>query len=171
MKREITLFMVGIMLLACAGCEKSNQTVQTDPISPSVIAQQGDSALTPAGSVDVDLTALSSTMVYAEVFNMMMSPDVYIGKVIRMTGVFTVYHDPQTAQVYCAVIVRDATACCAQGFDIIMPEGLSYPQDYPTPESEVTVVGTLQADCTLEEYGMVFLRLEDVTFESTARSS
>lgn len=126
---------------------------------------QPDSQEAPAVSVDVDLTTLSSTMVYAEVFNMMMSPDDYIGRTIRMTGIFTVYQDPETKQVYCGVIVEDATACCAQGFDLVMPEERSYPQDYPAPESEITVVGTLQADRTLEEHGIIFLRLEDVTFE------
>lgn len=126
---------------------------------------QPDSQEAPAVSVDVDLTTLSSTMVYAEVFNMMMSPDDYIGRTIRMTGIFTVYQDPETKQVYCGVVVEDATACCAQGFDLVMPEERSYPQDYPAPESEITVVGTLQADRTLEEHGIIFLRLEDVTFE------
>lgn len=126
---------------------------------------QPESQEVPTVSVDVDLTTLSSTMVYAEVFNMIMSPDDYIGKTIRMTGIFMVYQDPETKQVYCGVIVEDATACCAQGFDLVMPEERSYPQDYPAPESEITVVGTLQADRTLEEYGMIFLRLEDVTFD------
>lgn len=126
---------------------------------------QPDSQEAPTVSVAVDLTTLSSTMVYAEVFNMMVSPDDYIGKTIRMTGIFTVYQDPETKQVYCGVIVEDATACCAQGFDLVMPEERSYPQDYPAPESEITVVGTLQADRTLEEHGIIFLRLEDVTFE------
>ena len=126
---------------------------------------QPDSQEAPTISVDVDLTTLSSTMVYAEVFNMTMSPDDYIGKIIRMTGIFTVYQDPETKQVYCGVIVQDATACCAQGFDIVMPENAVYPQDYPPAESEVTVVGELQVDRSMEEYGLIFLRLENVTFE------
>ena len=126
---------------------------------------QPDSQEVPMVSVDVDLTTLSSTMVYAEVFNMMMSPDDYIGKTIRMTGIFTVYQDPETKQIYCGVIVEDATACCAQGFDLVMPEERSYPQGYPAPESEITVVGIFQADRTLEEHGIIFLRLEDVIFE------
>lgn len=126
---------------------------------------QPDSQEAPTISVDVDLTTLSSTMVYAEVFNMTMSSDDYIGKIIRMTGIFTVYQDPETKQVYCGVIVQDATACCAQGFDIVMPENAVYPQDYPPAESEVTVVGELQVDRSMEEYGLIFLRLENVTFE------
>ena len=136
-----------------------------EEIENPAVDLQPDSQEAPTVSVDVDLTTLSSTMVYAEVFNMMMSPDDYIGKTIRMAGIFTVYQDPETKQVYCGVIVEDATACCAQGFDLVMPEERSYPQDYPDPESEITVVGTLQADRTLEEHGIIFLRLEDVTFE------
>lgn len=136
-----------------------------EEIENPAVDLQPDSQEAPTVSVAVDLTTLSSTMVYAEVFNMMVSPDDYIGKTIRMAGIFTVYQDPETKQVYCGVIVEDATACCAQGFDLVMPEERSYPQDYPDPESEITVVGTLQADRTLEEHGIIFLRLEDVTFE------
>ncbi len=123
-----------------------------------------------APSVDVDLTTLSSTMVYAEVFNMMMSPDNYIGKIIRITGILIVYPDPETAEVHCGVVVQDATACCAQGFNLILPEGFSYPQDYPPSESEVTVVGEFQADRSQEDRGIIFLRLENVTFESVSHT-
>ena len=136
-----------------------------EEIENPAVDLQPDSQEAPTVSVAVDLTTLSSTMVYAEVFNMMVSPDDYIGKTIRITGIFTVYQDPETKQVYCGVIVQDATACCAQGFDIAMPENALYPQDYPPAESEVTVVGELQADRSMEEYGMIFLRLENVTFE------
>ena len=123
-------------------------------------------AETPAASVDVDLTELSSTMVYAEVFAMMTSPDEYVGKTIRVTGTFAAGQDPQTARVSCGVIVQDATACCSQGIDIVMPEGAVYPQDYPPAGAEVTVVGELRTDPSLEEYGVAVLRLEKVTFES-----
>lgn len=123
------------------------------------------SAESSDGEPDIDLTTLSSIMVYSEVFNMSVSPEEYIGKTIRMAGIFTTNQNPETEQISCAVLVQDATACCAQGFEIIMPEDAVYPQDYPDFGSEVTVVGELQADRSLEEYGMIFLRLENVTFE------
>ena len=119
----------------------------------------------PAASVDVDLTIVSGTIAYAEVLNMMMSPDAYVGKTVRMTGIFKVYQDPDTKQVYCGVIVQDATACCGQGMDITMPEHAVYPEDYPPAESIVTVVGELQTYRSPEESGATFLRLENVTFE------
>lgn len=39
-------------------------------------------------TVDVDLTALNATMIYSEVNNMMVSPDSYMGKKVRMSGTF-----------------------------------------------------------------------------------
>ncbi|MCI7473176.1 MAG: hypothetical protein MSB10_05790 [Clostridiales bacterium] len=183
------LFLAGIILLACVGCAGNGQTVRSDEQENLSQDSQGipsdgltsdgqekesqagspqpDTQASPSVSVDVDLTALSSTMVYAEVYNMMVSPNDYIGKNIRMTGIFTVYQDPETARIYCGVIVEDATACCAQGFNLVMPEGLAYPQDYPPSKSEVTVVGELQADRSLEERGIILLHLEHVKFESS----
>ena len=63
---------------------------------------------------DIDLTALSSTMVYSEVYNMMTAPSDYIGKNVKMKGAFSYYQDPNTGNEYYACIIQDATACCAQ---------------------------------------------------------
>lgn len=131
----------------------------------SVEKTQPDSGKEAPAAVDLDLTTLSSTMVYGEVFNMMSTPDDYIGKIIRLNGLFTVYQEPETGQVYCGVIVQDAAACCAQGFDVVMPDHFRYPDDYPPTQSEVTIVATIQADRTLEYLGILTLRLEDITFE------
>ena len=59
--------------------------------------------------IDVDLTALSSTMVYSEVYNMMTSPEDYIGKTVKMKGMYSVYHDESTDKYYFACIIKDAT--------------------------------------------------------------
>lgn len=147
---------------ASAGKEKAEK-------KPAVSPQPDPPPASPT-SVDLDLTVLSSTMVYAEVYNMMSAPNDYIGKSIRIKGIFSVYQEPETQKVYCGVIVQDATACCAQGFDVVMPDGSRYPDDYPPAQSEVTVVGTIQADRTLEEYGILILRLEDIHFEDSTAS-
>ncbi|MCR4629266.1 MAG: hypothetical protein K5760_06670 [Clostridium sp.] len=72
---------------------------------------------TAATGVDVDLTSLSATMVFSEVYHMMTSPQDYIGKVIRMEGICAVSQDPTSGKVYYACIVQDATACCSQGIE------------------------------------------------------
>ena len=44
-----------------------------------------------SNQVDVDLTQLSSTMLYSEVYNMVMSPEDYVGKTVKMNGQFAAY--------------------------------------------------------------------------------
>ena len=55
--------------------------------------------------VDVDLTVLSSTMIYSEVYNMMYYPENYIGKTVKMEGQFAFYLDESTAKYYFACII------------------------------------------------------------------
>ncbi|MDO4562357.1 MAG: hypothetical protein Q4C12_00840 [Clostridia bacterium] len=107
---------------------------------------------------DVDLTALSSTMVYAEVYNMMAAPEDYIGKSVKMRGEFSLYQDPETNQLYFALIIEDATACCAQGLEFVLAGDYSYPEDYPELGAEITVAGKFQ---TYEENGELYCHLVD----------
>ena len=93
------------------------------------------------GKIDLDLTELSSTMVYSEVYNMMTSPENYLGKTVKMDGTFASYHDEASDKYYFACIIQDATACCSQGIEFVLTEDYSYPDDYPTEGDEICVVG------------------------------
>ncbi len=136
--------------------EEAEETEETAAASES-----GDTEDTPAEGgaaeaevVDVDLTVMSSTMVYSEVYNMMNSPDDYLGRKIKMKGLFSTYHDETTDKTYYACIIQDATACCAQGIEF-EPEG-----DFDVPEegSEICVSGVF--DTYYEgEYKYCTLRL------------
>lgn len=186
MKRFCSILILFYILLLCTACRQPpTDTTASDAVSLPVLTDETSSSQSSSAqltrpdvqeaedtepsstttSVDIDLTELSSTMVFAEVSNMMMQPDDYLGKTIRMRGIFTTYQDPQTGQVYCGVLVQDATACCAQGFDIVMPQEARYPEDYPADTSEITVRGTLLANEELKKSGIVLLRLEDIAFE------
>ena len=94
-----------------------------------------------AEGVDVDLTALSSTMVFSEVYNMMGEPESYVGKTVKMDGTFSVYYDEPTKEYYFACIIQDATACCAQGIEFELTDEYKYPDDYPEEGGNVCVVG------------------------------
>lgn len=128
-----------LCLTACAETGKNQENTST---SQTEIQQE---VKTKNSSVDVDLTALSGTMVYAEVYNMMTSPDDYIGKTVKMTGSFYVYTDPNTGENYYSCIITDALACCAQGMEFVLAGEYNYPEDYPELESEITVTGEFQA--------------------------
>lgn len=91
------------------------------------------------GSEDIDLTVMSSTMVYSQVYDMMSKPEDYIGKTVRMSGAFSEYYDETNDKTYYACIIKDATACCSQGIEFILSDE-SY--EYPEDGSEICVVGT-----------------------------
>ena len=94
--------------------------------------------LAAAPTPDIDLTAMSATMVYSVVYDMVWNPGNYVGKVVKMRGRYTRYTSDDTETLHHACVVQDATACCAQGIDFALADGA-----YPDPDSEITVVGTL----------------------------
>ena len=91
--------------------------------------------------VDVDLTLLSSTMVYAEVYNIMTNPEAYVGKTIKMSGPYYTANSDRSDLRYHYVIIEDATACCKQGLEFIWNGKHTYPDDYPKEQTKIEVVG------------------------------
>lgn len=85
--------------------------------------------------VDYDLTAMSSTMVYAEVSNMLTNADDYKGKTIRMHGDSNTTHGSTHS-----CIVYDALGCCTNGIEYMLNED-KY-DEYPDDGKSITVVGT-----------------------------
>lgn len=114
------------MSKADAANESSRQNPLPEPsknnISQDVTGQKKD-------GIDVDLTVLSANMVYAEVYNMMISPNDYINKTIKMEGTAASYHDEKTKKDYYACIIKDATACCSQGIEFELTGDYKYPGD------------------------------------------
>lgn len=182
------VLLTALMLSAClalTGCQNAevqatppleNQDAAADipeiqtPTAEPPASDGETSADKDSTSIDVDLTALSSTMVYAEVYNMMVMPEDYIGKLVKMEGQFLISQalledgTPIPDQIYYACVISDATACCAQGIEFLWSGEHSYPDDYPELGSEITVTGEFQ---TYEEYGVVYCQLinADVSYE------
>lgn len=97
-----------------------------------------------AGSgVDVDLTRLSSTMVFAEVYNMVTTPEDYLGKTVKLSGpYYTSYYDEENHHY---VIIEDATACCLQGLEFKWNGTHEYPADYPGHMEPIEVAGVFDS--------------------------
>ncbi len=117
---------------------------------------------------EVDLTKMSSTVVYAQVLDILSYPDNYLGKKITMSGLFGIYESPTTGQVYFSCIIQDATACCANGIEFVRNGEFEYPQDYPDPGDEVRVVGYFE---TYEEDGYLYARLRDADMEVVSKAN
>ena len=121
--------------------------------------EEPEQTQTSADGVDVDLTVLSSTMVYSEVYNMLLfTPDSYLGKTVKMTGQFSYYEDTTTGNQYFACIIADATACCAQGLEFVWAGEHIYPDDYPEYGTDIIVIGRLES---YMENDLMYLHLVD----------
>lgn len=133
----------------------------TEEPNPTPFPSEASQANTSDGQIDVDLTQLSSTMVYAEVYNMMTSPETYIGKIVKMDGTFAYYHDKTTDQYYFACLIQDATACCSQGIEFVLTDDYSYPDDYPEAGNEICVIGIFD---TYQEGSNTYCTLRNAEF-------
>ena len=180
MKRLFCLLLAVCMTVSLCACGKGrgkdagNDTLSSDEessasaeIIPTPNEQKAPEGSEPshpsAGKVDVDLTVLSSTMVYSEVYNMLyFYPEDYYGKTVKMTGQFNVYQWVDESGVVAdmpvayACIISDATACCAEGMEFVLKDDLAYPDDYPELGAEITVIGEFQS---YEENGMTWYHL------------
>lgn len=136
-KRLLPLLLLAALLLAGCGEDSEVSQMQALPQEKSVSSAE-------PGAVDLDLTALSSTMVYAEVYNMMCTPEQYLGKTVRMSGTYSEFQEPSTGQRYYTCLIADATACCSQGMEFVLTEDYAYPADYPKPDSQITVTGVFE---------------------------
>lgn len=92
-----------------------------------------------APAPDIDLSQMSGTVVFAMVYDMIWNPANYVGKTIKVSGVYGRYPNTETGQIYHTCIILDATACCAQGIEFELADGAAY----PTPDTDITVIGTL----------------------------
>lgn len=156
-KRIISILLCAAFIILVSGCEVSDEAnkapVVSDPVAQTPVddTTSADTSTEPdnAGDVaipkdkdaiDVDLTLLSSTMVYSEVYNMMYNPDDYIGKSVKMSGTYRSFLDENTDTLYHYCVITDATACCAQGMEFVLENDLQYPKESET----ICVVGTFE---------------------------
>lgn len=156
-----------VIFSACAGKEQEQivppsetvylavpsvyETAVTDPYQPVTAQMAFENG---EEGIDIDLTVLSSTMVYSMVYCMVTSPESYIGMTVKMCGVAASYHNEATDVYYHACIIQDATACCSQGLEYEL-EG-----DYPEDNEIIYVTGTFD---TYTEGGYTYCILREAS--------
>lgn len=117
-----------------------------------------ETTTTPAPSkVNLDLTKMSATMIYSTIFDMLIMPEDYVERIIKVKGWFETYTNPQTGEMYYAVVVPDATACCQQGLEFVWKGNHTYPDDFPKPGQNITVTGIYKM---IENDGVTYTYLE-----------
>ncbi|MGN0144828.1 MAG: hypothetical protein ACI398_07585 [Clostridium sp.] len=94
--------------------------------------------------IDYDLTKMGSDMVYATVYQIMLDPNSYIGKKIRMKGTYYAAYSESSERRYNYCIIKDAAGCCAQGIEFVCDDDNVHEYEYPAENSEIVVTGIFE---------------------------
>lgn len=168
-KNIIIYTLIIVILVGLSGCGYSKKAENT---SESAAARQGkndkkivakNNDKQPAGkdSELVDLTKMSTTAIYSEVYNMMYSPKDYTGKKIKIEGIFSSGEDAETKKRYTYCVIQDATKCCQQGLEFTWKGTHKYPNDYPKEGEIIVVEGVFETYKNKKSDKIQFCRLKD----------
>ena len=180
----ISLILISLLLI---GCSKNSaitkaQEEQTIPLLVNAVIPTKESVIQmpdipsmdeikamhtdyiPSGIVDHDLSNMNANMIFAEIFNLVLMPDEFIGRTFRMKGNFAVYVNETSGNKYFSIIIPDATQCCQQGIDIICLGDMKYPEDFPKIGSEIMVTGQFNSITTDEGLSFNYLVMSEEDF-------
>lgn len=97
-----------------------------------------------AKKIDINLARMSGTMVYAQVYKMVTEPAKFIGKRVKMKGVFSSYYDEETKKRFYGCVIADALACCSQGLAFELAKERKFPDEFPAEGAEITIIGDFE---------------------------
>ena len=180
----VSLILISLLLI---GCSKNSaitkaQEEQTIPLLANSVIPTKESVIQmpdipsmdeikamhtdyiPSGIVDNDLSNMNANMIFAEIFNLVLMPDEFIGRTFRMKGNFAVYVNEASGNKYFSIIIPDATQCCQQGIDIICLGDMKYPEDFPKIGSEIMVTGQFNSITTDEGLSFNYLVMSEEDF-------
>lgn len=105
----------------------------------------------PKTDVELDLSKMNADFAYAFIFQIVVEPEKYEGKTVRMSGTYEAYYDnaPYGRHDYC--IITDVLACCAQGLEF---ESQKVPGI--EPGQKITVSGKLKLRDAVSPDGMEY---------------
>jgi len=152
------------LLAAACGEGADSQTLgSASPVGEDTSQPEGDSSpaqISPTPEVkaiDLDLSVMSSTIVYAQVTNILTKPDDYLGKTIKARGKISSSRSDETGEYYHFIVFVDSSSCCEQGLEFIWNGEQDYPGNYPKDSTMIEVVGVY---ALYEEFDVTYCRLE-----------
>ena len=109
-----------------------------------------------SSKVDIDLTKLSSTVLSAELMNIIVNSEDYLGKTIRVSGTYYNLFFEQTGSYYHYVITKAGDECCQEGIEFRLSGDPVFPDDFPRMRTIIEVEGVFS---TYEELGREYYYL------------
>jgi len=147
MKKTILKFLILCLVIIpfaaqpITGCGNDDHNENRNEEAKEVFDSTTGNNSKSAREVDIDLSIMSRTMIFAEVNNITSNPESYLGKSIRLKGsYFAAYYDV-TDDYYHFVLIEDADSCCQQGLEFILGDDYIFPGDFPPDMTEIEITG------------------------------
>ncbi len=95
--------------------------------------------------VDIDFTKMNQTMQMTHLYRLAANPFEFTNKTIRLSGIFLTRVDEEDGKrYYGCTIGESACSCCSPGvLDFFPKPSYKWPEDFPSANSRVTLVGKL----------------------------
>lgn len=133
MKKVCTALLLLGTLTACSQEESNSVPTETADDSTGLIGGYREIEIKEFPSldgipVDLDFSELSATLRFSLANLMMVQPQDYWGKTIRIDGQYMFLDTPEFGDVH-LVLIMDETNCCQGYMEFELPSGAPYPQD------------------------------------------
>ena len=151
MRRIMTLMLAAVLLAGCSA--------KTDSPVPKEVPH-----IESAIPADMDLTFMSNTVLMSEVTNMLVHPEEYQDKVVRLAGTFGVQQDVKNKGVIYNCDITDGTGCCPAGnsIQLFFEEE---PENLPSLGENIIVQGVVNYDKGTYYMNMQLLHAEIWTYD------
>ena len=140
----------GTTLTTPATNAESDTTLSSLAVRQDENAEAAAAAQLDKYSADIDLKGLNNNMTTAQMQSIMQDVKPYLGKTIRVTGLYEKTHYDETGLDYNWIIGYDDTGCCAAWSVEIAGDEL--PKDLPL-DTTISLVGTIG---TYDELGVTY---------------
>lgn len=151
----LTLILLTALLAGCQGQQAPTRTpkelaqqyeqVKQDasPVEQEAAAPAAPDGPSPVPLQDpphMDLSDMSYTMAYAQVYSMVMAPKRHAGETMRIQGSYYGFQTEDGEDVHLILIIDDA-GCCEVGMEFQMTGNHKWPQDFPPNNSIIRLTG------------------------------
>ncbi len=150
--KKFFLILFCLSLISCSNNATSNNIDLQEQTSSSLTTNEK--------SVDIDLSSQSETMVISTLNSILMEPETYLGKSIKIKGIYTTQTDIETNVQYSYVSYIDTTSCCT--LDLEYRYDNYDPNKLPKLDDSIEIVGVLKS---YEENDNTYYYIDAETFE------
>ncbi len=150
MKKYLSVLLILGTLFLLTSCENENfpvANIEEMPTGNSSDLVENNQTLDKDLTVDYDLTVMSSTMVFAQVADLVYNYTNYDKKTFKINGILEM-----NGEAY-YIFINDAEGCCSQGLEVRLNEDIAIPEIFSDIEIKSTFIVT-------EEDGAPYVFLE-----------